>query len=1192
MARGQETATARVLLDGQQADKELQDLRKKASQLRKELKAKLQIGDADGVKKIKKELSDTDAQLLKMRKSAWDLNGVLKNLSGASLRDLEKAQRDLTNQVRHASRATEEERKALKMKADQLKAVKTQIQELKVQNNLATGSNKSFMASLGDGFNRYFGLVTSIIASVTGTIIGFKKLSEEVAKLDDVYSDVMKTTGMTRDEVVSLNEELKKFDTRTSRESLNNLARDAGKLGLESRQDILDFVEAGNQINVALGEDLGEDAIKNIGKMVGVYKDASNQLQGIGLKEQMLAVGSALNEIGASSSASEPYLVDFAGRLGGISKQAKISIADILGYASALDQDMQAVEMSATAFQNFIMKLMGDPAKFAKLAGLEVKSFTELLNNDVNAAIKQVLTSLNEKGGFQELIPIFEEMGLDGARATGVLSAMAGSIDKINTAQAISNKAMLDGVSITNEYNIKNNNLQAQLDKARKNFYESSIALGEKLGPALVHSTNSFSYLIKLLTALPDFIRRNNVLFTMLAGATLTLLAAKLKLNAASLVEILTLKTGIGLKIKDEIVLRALIVQESYRNALIGKTTVLQKAAAISTTTLRTAMAALGGPIGVVIMGLTGLMAAIKFYDKNNSESLRLESNKEERLKSITKTSNNLTTAYNAQQQSVSQLNSLNRDQIDNLRKITEATLKQAEADLLGAKIKQAITREENDRVGLWDRFVNQITSFNNNFYAAEKNAKDATENGKKAASEFDDQINTLSQTITNLKNQHKDVTDVLNAEAKADSIVAKSVSQYEEKARLLSVALKTVNKDSEDYTRIQNKINAINKELSKKPALPDDNTDTAVSNYKKLSQSLSDTKDQMIEFVMAGDLERAMELQKTVDYLERVLQYVNEIVAAGGDLTKVLSRTPITAMKPITSITGNIPDAGTMQPRNQYSSQYGQQETSKWDEWSQSDRLNFAIDSAQTIADAEFNIIQQKNQREYDAYIENLNRQREAELSNKNLTEAQKDAINKKYEAKELAARRQAARRQYQADLAQAWVNMALSIGKAAVNAWPVPAIPMMAAAGIAGGAQIATIMRNKPSFYEGGDTGPGIGIEDSRGTVAGIVHANEYVIPEWMRGMPQVIAFERVMEGIRTGRQLASGGSVSAAPAGVVVNSPAPQVITQSDPALLAAINKLNSRLDGGIKTNFSIFDFDKFQQKVDDIESISSF
>ena len=54
---------------------------------------------------------------------------------------------------------------------------------------------------------------------------------------------------------------------------------------------------------------------------------------------------------------------------------------------------------------------------------------------------------------------------------------------------------------------------------------------------------------------------------------------------------------------------------------------------------------------------------------------------------------------------------------------------------------------------------------------------------------------------------------------------------------------------------------------------------------------------------------------------------------------------------------------------------------------------------------------------------------------------------------------------------LAQAAINMAMAISMAAVNSWPIPAIPMMALAAAAGAAQIAAIQsQNIPSYGSGG--------------------------------------------------------------------------------------------------------------------------
>lgn len=460
----------------------------------------------------KKAIDSQTAALETYKAKVVATERVLNNLSGATLRELDAVIKSVKNDLKDMERGTE----SYKDKVALLNRVEKERTLAYDELNSKVGAHSSIMSKAADGFNKYFNMGLAAVGAITGLSLAFRKLAEDVAHMDDVYSDVMKTTGMTKEEVLDLNETLKTMDTRTGREELNKLAEEAGKLGLSGKKDILDFVDAGNQIKVALGEDLGEDAIKNIGKMVGVFRSSTKELQGIGLKEQMLSVGSAINELGASSSASEQYLVDFAGRLGGVSKQANIGMDSILGYASALDQDMQSVEMSATAFQQFIQKLMGDPAKFARLAGLEVSQFSQLLKTDANAAIKQVLGGLNDKGGFQALIPIFQDMGMDGSRAVGVLSAMAGSIDKIDQAQAVANKSMSEGLSITAEYEIKNNNLAAKLDKAKKQFQEQALMLGEALSPALLTSVNATTLLIKALTDLPKFLKDHAVAITTL----------------------------------------------------------------------------------------------------------------------------------------------------------------------------------------------------------------------------------------------------------------------------------------------------------------------------------------------------------------------------------------------------------------------------------------------------------------------------------------------------------------------------------------------------------------------------------------------------------------------------------------------------------------------------------------------------
>lgn len=543
----------KIYIDNSDALAKASQLEATISELRTELRRLSAEGKKDSAEYVKKEreITKLEKSYGNYKNTVAETERVLRNLSGSTYKELISTKRILRQEIQKEQRGTE----AYTAKLKAYQAVQKEIVVAQKEMNGSLGSHGTLMSRAVNGFNKYFAIATTAIASITGISLTLRRLSQDAAAMEDVYADVMKTTGLTRKEVGELNEAFKKMNTRTPREELNRLARDAGKLGLSSKKDILDFVEAGNQINVALGEDLGDGAIRNIGKLTEVFKLSTKELETMDLKERMLAIGSAINELGQSSTASESYLVDFAQRLGGVASQAGISIQDILGYASALDQSGQKIEMSATALQNFIMKLMGDPAKFAKLAGLEVEKFNNLLQTDTNEAIKTVLKSLSEKGGFQQLIPVFQEMGLDGARAVGVLSSLATNIHLVDEAQRISNVSFAEAVGVTKEYNVKNENAAAQLEKRKEAFKDAAEELGRRLNPALLKSTNIITYIVKFLPGLLDFLGKYGkyILYLATVYASYT---AGLKLNYLW-----------NVRLKDS--LKNLNIQQSVNNALI-----------------------------------------------------------------------------------------------------------------------------------------------------------------------------------------------------------------------------------------------------------------------------------------------------------------------------------------------------------------------------------------------------------------------------------------------------------------------------------------------------------------------------------------------------------------------------------------------------------------------------------------------
>lgn len=441
--------------------------------------------------KLRAEGKENSAEYKEQKENLDKLNAALAvqrieaGKTALSYSELRKAAASLKRQMDNATPGTE---KWKALRADYL-LTKQRMKELEVQ----AVDTRFSLSKMADGVNRYAAMGAGVVATLTGVTMTARKCVDEYAEMEEAEAQVIKYTGMTRDEVKGLNEEFKEMDTRTAREKLNALAGDAGRLGITGKKDVLEFVDAADKINVALGEDLGDDAVKNIGKLAQMFGED----QKLGLRGAMLATGSAINEVAQNSSAAEAYLVGFTARVAGAANQAKVAQGDILGYASVLDQNMQQQEMAATAFQTLMMKMYQEPAKFAKIAGQSVEDFTSLIKKDANEAILQFLDTLNKKGGLDQLAPMFKEMGLDGVRASGVISTMAGKIDDIRKAQRLANDAYRDGTSIINEFNVQNNTVQAGLDKAKKHFKDVRVELGEKLQPVMKYMITTGGLTVK-----------------------------------------------------------------------------------------------------------------------------------------------------------------------------------------------------------------------------------------------------------------------------------------------------------------------------------------------------------------------------------------------------------------------------------------------------------------------------------------------------------------------------------------------------------------------------------------------------------------------------------------------------------------------------------------------------------------------
>lgn len=552
-----------------------------------------------------KEIDRTNVDIKETKRQMQLVNNTMANLKTSSIRDLKYSIKALNQQMHGMERGTEQF-KQMELKAKQLKA---ELQAVRAEGV----AQESWIKRSADWFNRMQGIALGAVAAISGITFTVKKCVEEYAKMDDEMTNVRKYTGQAAEEVERMNEDFKKMDTRTPRQKLNQLAEDAGRLGITSTAAVEDFVDAADKINVALGDDLGGGAVSQIGKLAQMFGDDKT----MGLRGAMLATGSAINELAQNSSASAGYLVDFTARVAGVGKQAGFTQAQIMGLASVLDQNMQQDETAATAVQNLLAKMFQDSAKFAQIAGLNVKEFAKTLKEDANGALLQFLAAMRAKGGFADLAPMFEEMKMDGSRATGVLTVLADKLDDIKTAQNLASEAYSEGTSVLNEFETQNESVQAQLDKASKKFLDLSIELGQKLYPAARYCISAASLGVRALSTLVDFVKDYWRILIVLTAAIVTY-------TAVSKAKLIAEKAQMAW-------LNIMILREKAHLVLVGlKTSALKTMAIVQmalTREIKLTTAAqmlwnkvlLANPITAVIAVVAGLTAAIVTLSKETS---------------------------------------------------------------------------------------------------------------------------------------------------------------------------------------------------------------------------------------------------------------------------------------------------------------------------------------------------------------------------------------------------------------------------------------------------------------------------------------------------------------------------------------------------------------------------------------------
>lgn len=593
-------ASVNLTINGQQAEQTLVNLKQAALNLTNEIAKAAAAGDKVTLKKLRRELNDTNRKIKEIESATMQVDAVMRRLDKATPRDLQKSLATLNKQLDYMERGSN----AWNEQVKKIKLVKNEISKV----NAELGKSQTMLERFNNTWQRWQTVAVGGVAALTGAVMAGKQAVQMYAEMDQEMASVRKYTGLTAEQVEHLNEEFKKIDTRSSREQLNQLAQEAGRLGKTSEKDVLGFVRAADQINVAL-DDLGEGATLQLSKLTNIFGDEER----LGTEQSLLAVGSVINELSQNCTASAGYLSSFAQRLAGVGAQAGMTVPQIMAFGAVLDSQGQKVEMSATALSKLIMNLFKETETIATATGLNLNEFNAALQRSTNEGLLMLLRRLHELGGMDVLAPVFKDMGENGARASAVISALAGNIDMLIWEQEEANKAYEEATSVTREFNVQNTTVQADLDKARKGFKEMAIQLGQELAPVMKHFVSSTSASMRVLLTMIKFVKGNKVAITSLAAAIATytvavnLAAIKDKLHTAYIVA-----KSAAMHLHKVAVLAASVAY----NRMTGNVTRANAAMKLLNATMKT------NPWGLLASLIVGATVALVGYIKKQREAV------------------------------------------------------------------------------------------------------------------------------------------------------------------------------------------------------------------------------------------------------------------------------------------------------------------------------------------------------------------------------------------------------------------------------------------------------------------------------------------------------------------------------------------------------------------------------------------
>ena len=480
----------------------------------------------------------------------------------------QSALNDILTRSKQGKASIDELRRAYKQLEEELNQLNTKSKEF-ADKQKSMKQLKKYIDDATGAANKQGGAWRTALKNLTAYVGLFAVFNQLKTYLFDVFrlnakfaeqlTNIRKVALSTTEEVAQLSKELAKIDTRTSIEELNNLAYAGAKLGITT-QNLAGFVRAADQVNVALKEDLGDEALTSLAKITEVM----GLVDKYGVEDAMLKTGSAIFRLASTSTACSGKIVDFSNRMLALGDAATLTTPDILAIGSAVDSMALEPEVAATAFGKLVVELRKGTSSIEKDLGIAQGSLKKMIEEGKGMeAIQTIFHKMHESDNVFALNSLFKDLGSeDGARLTKVMVTMAEKVGMLDKAVAESNKAFREGTAVTTEYEMQQETAAAYMERAANLFEKQFVSADMASGPVRDLAKAWYEMVDALV---------HNVTFMTEVRILITLLMASMKMLLGMLPTLITMLSTAG-------VAGAFAKLAELTTGLTGKTMSLAKA--------------------------------------------------------------------------------------------------------------------------------------------------------------------------------------------------------------------------------------------------------------------------------------------------------------------------------------------------------------------------------------------------------------------------------------------------------------------------------------------------------------------------------------------------------------------------------------------------------------------------------------